>query len=390
MPFRVLYLFFAFIFMTASIAPKSNINSTTWAGSYTWHDDGNLDTRTEAGAQTNHSYTGDLLTTVGASTLTWDDNGSMTAGVGVSITRNADNRIQSATAGSDSIDCVYDDKGRMVYKTSTVGGTPSTEKYILDIVGEYPVILAVIDTNDGSVDKKYFHAGGQTLMQQIGTSKYFYLHDRLGSTRQIINTSASVVNSYTYDPWGNAFSSETSETVSNHYQFANYHWDSTVGMYYLNARWYDPVIQRFAGRDPVNGKYNEPMTLHKYLYCLNNPLNATDPSGEFLGMLFGSGMGSKMRASSAAMGARAWAFAGRVYAAAFYRAAMLDLFAYHLMYEGKISTSFFRGPEWGKWGPNQSIQGWHFHLPWGPGLGEKHLPQQFDIWWKNFVSLYFK
>jgi len=148
-------------------------------------------------------------------------------------------------------------------------------------VGDYPVILMVIDANDWSVDKSYFHANGQTLMQQAGENKYFYLHDRLGSTRQVIDTSASVVNSYTYDPWGNAFSTETSETVSNHYQFANYHWDGTVGMYYLNARWYDPVVLRFTGRDPVNGKFNEPLTLHKYLYCLNNPTNRIDPDGQF-------------------------------------------------------------------------------------------------------------
>jgi RHS repeat-associated protein len=117
-------------------------------------------------------------------------------------------------------------------------------------------------------------------MQQVGEDRYFYLHDRMGSTRQVINASATVVNSYTYDPWGNAFATETSEAISNHYQFANYHWDSTIGMYYLNARWYDPAILRFTGRDPVNGKFTEPMTLHPYLYCLNNPINYKDLEGK--------------------------------------------------------------------------------------------------------------
>ena len=274
------------------IASIGNINSATWSGSYTWYDDGNLETRTEAGTQTNHGYTGDLLTTVGTDTLIWDDNGSMTTGVGVNITRNSDSRIQSASAGSNSIDCVYDHKGRMVYKTSTVNGTPSTEKYILDIVGDYPVILMVIDANDMSLDKSYFHANGQTLMQQIDTDKYFYQHDRLGSVRQIINDSAAAVNSYTYDPWGNVFGSETSETISNHYQFASYHWDNTVEMYYCNARWYDPVIQRFTGRDPVKGKFQEPLTLHPYLYCTNDSVNRIDPSGRVAIVLGGSVSGN--------------------------------------------------------------------------------------------------
>jgi len=377
---------------TASV---SNINSTTWTGSYTWHDDGNLDTRTEAGTQKNHSYTGDLLTTVGANNLTWDDNGSMTVGIGVSIVRNADNRIQSATAGSDSIDCIYDDEGRMVYKTSTISQSSSTEKYILDIVGDYPVILVVIDTNGWSVDKSYFHADGQTVMQQIDTSKYFYLHDRLGSTRQVINTSASVVNSYTYDPRGNAFSTETSETVSNHYQFANYHWDSTIGMYYLNARWYDPVILRFTGRDPVNGKFNEPLTLHKYLYCLNNPINATDPSGEFLDLLFGQGIGARMRASSAAMGARAMAFAGRIYAAAYVRAAGISMFISQMYYGdglSKVSRWGRPGLQSGDW-VMKGTSGWVNYIlsgKWQPGMTNQFAyPSSGQEFWVNSGDLMF-
>jgi len=76
-------------------------------------------------------------------------------------------------------------------------------------------------------------------------------------------------------------------------------------MYYLNTRWYDPVILRFTGRDPVRGKFKEPLTLHKYLYCLNNPINATDPSGEFLGML--GSMWARGKDAAVSVGAKMWA-----------------------------------------------------------------------------------
>ena len=33
-------------------------------------------------------------------------------------------------------------------------------------------------------------------------TRYFYLHDRLGSVRQIIDTSGNVKNMYTYEPFG--------------------------------------------------------------------------------------------------------------------------------------------------------------------------------------------
>jgi len=48
-------------------------------------------------------------------------------------------------------------------------------------------------------------------------AKHFYLHDRLGSVREVIDTSASVKHCYTYDPWGLTVGDETDDdvTISN-------------------------------------------------------------------------------------------------------------------------------------------------------------------------------
>jgi hypothetical protein len=43
---------------------------------------------------------------------------------------------------------------------------------------------------------------------------------------------------------------------------------------------YDTQLGRFTTRDPVEGIYAYPQTLHKYLYCINDPINLTDPSGK--------------------------------------------------------------------------------------------------------------
>lgn len=74
-------------------------------------------------------------------------------------------------------------------------------------------------------------------------ARYFYLHDRLSSVRQIINQSGSVVNSYTYDPYGMAISGETSKSVSNLYRFAGYVWDAEPQEYYCFNRQYDPITE---------------------------------------------------------------------------------------------------------------------------------------------------
>jgi hypothetical protein len=48
---------------------------------------------------------------------------------------------------------------------------------------------------------------------------------------------------------------------------------------------------RFTAFDPVRGKFEEPMTLHKYLYCGNRPINGIDPLGLWTVHIQGALMG---------------------------------------------------------------------------------------------------
>jgi len=123
----------------------------------------------------------------------------------------------------------------------------------------------------------------QILAQHDGdysASRYFYLHDRLGSVRQIIDYWGNVKNCYTYNPFGELYDTETEENIANPFKFTGQYFDSEIDEYYLRARQYNPHIARFTTRDPVFDKFREPLTLHQYLYCINDPINRIDPSGE--------------------------------------------------------------------------------------------------------------
>ena len=99
--------------------------------------------------------------------------------------------------------------------------------------------------------------------------------------RSIINQYDQGLNSYSYTPYGEDISSQCVETVENHWKFTGQFHDTEIRQYYLRARQYSPYLSRFNGYDPVYGGYTEPLTLHQYLYCLNDPVNRVDLSGEF-------------------------------------------------------------------------------------------------------------
>ncbi|MFC1941651.1 RHS repeat-associated core domain-containing protein [Chloroflexota bacterium] len=56
--------------------------------------------------------------------------------------------------------------------------------------------------------------------------------------------------------------------------------DST-GLYYYNARYYNPTIGRFISPDSIIPDPANPQAFNRYSYCLNNPLKYVDPSGNF-------------------------------------------------------------------------------------------------------------
>jgi RHS repeat-associated protein len=59
--------------------------------------------------------------------------------------------------------------------------------------------------------------------------------------------------------------------------------DSESGLYYYRARYYDPYLGRFISEDPIGFDGG----INFYAYVDNNPLNATDPSGNVIKWLDG-------------------------------------------------------------------------------------------------------
>ncbi len=119
--------------------------------------------------------------------------------------------------------------------------------------------------------------GNRILARKIGSNMYYYLTNGHGDVVQILNENGNIVNSYNYDEWGNILNQ--TEQISNPIKYAGEYYDEESGLYYLRARYYDPIIGRFTSRDSYEGGISNPLSLNLYAYCVNNPLIYIDPSG---------------------------------------------------------------------------------------------------------------
>lgn len=54
-----------------------------------------------------------------------------------------------------------------------------------------------------------------------------------------------------------------------------------IGLYYYNARWYDPALGRFVQADTIIPQADAPIAYDRYAYVAGNPINHTDPTGHF-------------------------------------------------------------------------------------------------------------
>ncbi len=253
-----------------------------------------------------------------------------------------DGKMQVATSLIDpdiTVTYNYDPMGNRVgrVETNSAGQIVSEKKYILDYSSKVPKILLEMSKVSGNwqVTQKNYYYGNMLVMSTDGSNqnRRYYIHDRLGSVRAVTNRNIAVLNNYTYTPYGEDIASQTNETVINNVRYAGYNYDSELSQYYVWARMYSPYMSRFNGYDPVLGDFKEPLTLHQYLYCLNDPINAIDPDGRFLinDLNASTGIGASLYSAAANVGGRVLALAGQAVMALEFRGLQASLYANRLM-----------------------------------------------------------
>ncbi|MBK1702980.1 FG-GAP-like repeat-containing protein [Halochromatium glycolicum] len=232
------------------------------------------------GAVTGYSYdANDRLTSSGLTTYGYDANGNLTSvtsgGQTTTFVFDAANRLVRSTApGGAATDYVYDADGNRVLKSDTGGDT----RYLVDI-RNHTGVAQVLEEHAGGGPVARYTYGAQRLTQDRAGVLSHYHADGLGSVRALTDATGAVTDSYVYDGYGNEVA--TTGSTDNPYRFAGEPFDPNVGLYYLRARYYDAETGRFVSMDPAAGDPQSPMSLHRYLYANDNPVNFVDPTGRF-------------------------------------------------------------------------------------------------------------
>jgi RHS repeat-associated protein len=139
-------------------------------------------------------------------------------------------------------------------------------------------------TNSGSQMVRRFVYGtqGPISMSQLINGQWitsYFIYDGEGNVRTLTDPNGNVTDTFDYDSFGNLINRTGNTPNARLYHGQEY--DPDLGIYYLRSRYLNASAGRFFTMDTDEGDTEDPLSLHKYVYAQNNPVNKFDPSGHF-------------------------------------------------------------------------------------------------------------
>lgn len=106
----------------------------------------------------------------------------------------------------------------------------------------------------------------------------------------MLDSNGAFVVRYRYDAWGKKVSvaGNLASTlgVRNPFRYRGYVYDEDMALYYQEARYYNPALQRFISADQLVGTGKDLLIHNIFSYCINRPVMYVDRNGKWLDTFF--------------------------------------------------------------------------------------------------------
>lgn len=226
------------------------------------------------GVETNYAVNNlNEYTSVGNATFTYDQNGNLktrTDALGTTTySYDALNQLVGVSGPGGIFSFEYDPLGNRIAETDN-----GVRREFLVSPTELGIVLGTYD-DQGASQANYAYGLG-IVGQFDAADSYYFDFDAIGSTAGLTDGGGGYVNEYSYLPFGET--TIVSETVANPFRYAG-QWgvqDSGDGLLHMGVRNYDPTVGQFISDDPA-GFAGEDTNLRRYVG--NDPVNFIDPDG---------------------------------------------------------------------------------------------------------------
>ena len=224
-------------------------------------------------------------------TYSYDKRGNRIAETGKkasqSFVYDATNRLVEGTNWKgDTSAYTYNGLGLRVNNlVTTHAGQTYDRDYVIDYTSPENDDLYVYAMGNGQLEyeQRHVYAGSERIEQitERGTGSWertLYVHeDVMGNTRYYTKSNGQSFAELQYDAWGQPVS--PNKLVNNdhgNYVFATFTghiYDTTLDIYFAEARFYDATNRTWLAMDPIKDGLNW------YQYCLSNPIIYVDLNG---------------------------------------------------------------------------------------------------------------
>ena len=186
-----------------------------------------------------------------------------------------DDRIARVDGGPGPATLVYDGDGNRVRESTPAG----VKSYLVADRNPTGYAQVVEEGRDGVFERSYAYGRSLDVLRTAGGDTRYFARDAHSGVRLLSDDAGLTSDAYNYDAFGMPLSQ--TQSVENPYRYAAEAIDAATGAVYLRSRYLDPPSGRFLTSDKAPWTDRRPVTQHRYAYAEADPVNRSDPSGQW-------------------------------------------------------------------------------------------------------------